>query len=272
LGIEPLRRLDIVQVISIAEFPHSIPAAPCHFSWSGMVCTRSAVLCASPTAIDGHNPALHQLVQCRSDENRKAQRALVELAAFSVLASFTHDFGFLLALAAFLTCYLLTNRRRKAMVILAGSGVVISFVPWMVYHSQMIDAERTTWIGKLSVLASLRWFEYLSFGGPASLVRFSGVVAVVLVTGGWRQIVARNSITQTCALLCLRTLTAAATISFHTPILTSRNMIVVLLALYLIAAELARCLVRRWGKLAGATYVAAQVGLMSNGASPRRSF
>ena len=202
-------------------------------------------------------------VQCRPDENRKAPRALVELAAFSILASFTHYFGFLLALAAFLTCYLLTNRRRKVMVILAGSGVVISFVPWMIYHSQMIDAERTSWIGKLSVLASLRWFEYLSFGGPASLMLFSGVVAVVLVTGGWRQIVARNSITQTCALLCLGTLTAATTISFHTPILTSRNMIVVLPALYLIAAELARCLVRRWGKLAGATYVAAQVGLMS---------
>jgi hypothetical protein len=60
----------------------------------------------------------------------------------------------------------------------------------------------------------------------------------------------------------LGTLALAATISFHTPILTSRNMIVVLPALYLIAAELVRCVVTRWGKLAGATYLAAQAGLI----------
>jgi hypothetical protein len=39
-------------------------------------------------------------------------------------------------------------------------------------------------------------------------------------------------------------------------------MIVILPALYLIAAELTSCLVRRWGKVAGMTYLAAQIGLM----------
>jgi hypothetical protein len=39
-------------------------------------------------------------------------------------------------------------------------------------------------------------------------------------------------------------------------------MIVILPALYLIAAQLTSCLVRRWGKVAGLTYLAAQVGLM----------
>jgi len=39
-------------------------------------------------------------------------------------------------------------------------------------------------------------------------------------------------------------------------------MIVILPALYLIAAQLTSCLVRRWGKVAGMTYLAAQVGLM----------
>jgi len=51
-------------------------------------------------------------------------------------------------------------------------------------------------------------------------------------------------------------------ISLRTPILTSRNMIVVLPAIYLIAAELVRCLVTRWGTLAGAAYLIAQVALM----------
>src|SRR6202011_3270925 len=79
---------------------------------------------------------------------------------------------------------------------------------------------------------------------------------------GWRRFVARNPTVWACALLCLVTLVAAAAISLHTPILTSRNMIVVLPPLYLIAAELTSCSVRRWGKVAGTTYLAAQVGLI----------
>src|SRR5215471_17551273 len=75
-------------------------------------------------------------VRCRPEENRKAHAALITLTAFSVLASFTHYFGFLLAAAAFLTCCLLTHRPRRAIVILASSGVIASFVPWVVYHSR----------------------------------------------------------------------------------------------------------------------------------------
>ena len=203
-----------------------------------------------------------RFVQCRQHEDRKARGAIVMLAAVSVLASFTHYFGLLLAAAAFLTCFLLSNRRRRAIVVLAGSGVAACFVPWVVYHSQTIDPQRAIWIAELSVAASLRWFEYLSFGGTASLALFIGTSAVLVATGGWRHFVARNPTVWACALLCLVTLVAAAAISLHTPILTSRNMIVVLPPLYLIAAELTSCSVRRWGKVAGATYLAAQVGLI----------
>jgi predicted membrane-bound mannosyltransferase len=94
-------------------------------------------------------------VRCRPEENRKAQAVLVTLTAFSALASFTHYFGFLLATTAFLACCLLTHKPRKAIVILAGFGVFTSYIPWVIYHSQIMDAERTTWIGKLSVAASL---------------------------------------------------------------------------------------------------------------------
>jgi uncharacterized membrane protein len=201
-------------------------------------------------------------VRCQPEENRKAQAALITLTAFSVLASFTHYFGFLLAAAAFLACCLLTHRPRRAIVILASSGVIASFVPWVIYHSRIMDAERTAWIGKLSVAASLNWFEYLSFGGPVSLVLFGGTAAALLVTRGGRRVAVWNPIVWTCAFLCLGTLALAAMISLHTPVLTSRNMIVVLPAVYLIAAELVRCLVARWGKLAGATYLTAQVALM----------
>jgi hypothetical protein len=58
--------------------------------------------------------------------------------------------------------------------------------------------------------------------------------------------VALNSTIGLCALLCLLILAAAAAISVHIPILTRRNMIVALPAIYKIAAELTSRLMRRW--------------------------
>jgi hypothetical protein len=142
-------------------------------------------------------------------EDRKARGAIVMLTATAALASFTHYFGFLLATAAFLTCFILTNRLRRAIVVLAGSGVVASFVPWVVYHSQFISGDRAAWIGKFPVVASINWFEYLSFGGTASFVLFIGTATALVAMGGWRRLVAGNSTISACTLLCLLTLTVA---------------------------------------------------------------
>ena len=203
-----------------------------------------------------------RFVRCVPHEDRKARGAIVMLTIASTLASFTHYFGFLVVAAAFLACFLLTDRRRRAIVMLAGSGVVASFVPWVMYHSQFMDVGRAAWIGKFPVAASVRWFEYLSFGGTASLGLFIGMAVALFGTGGWRRLAAWRPTIWACALLCLLPLAAAAAISLYIPILTSRNMIVVLPALYLSAAELTSHLVSRWGKLAGISYLAAQVGLM----------
>lgn len=96
--------------------------------------------------------------RCMPHEDRKARGAIMMLTTAAVPASFTHYFGFLLAAAAFCTCFLLTYRRRRAIGGLAGSGVVASFVPWVIYHSQFIVSERATWIGEFPVAASFRWF------------------------------------------------------------------------------------------------------------------
>jgi hypothetical protein len=69
------------------------------------------------------------------------------LAVAAVLASFTHYFGFLLAAAAFCTCVLVSDGRRRVMAFVAGTGVLISFAPWVLHHADLIDAERATWIG-----------------------------------------------------------------------------------------------------------------------------
>ena len=204
-----------------------------------------------------------RFVRSMPDEDGKARCAIVMLAAAAILASFTHYFGFLLAAAAFSTCYLLTERRRKAMVGLAGCSVLALFVPWVAYHSQFVDSRLAGWIGSFPMTASIDWFNYISFGGVASLALFVGTAIVLLAAGGWRHLAEWNSPTWVCALLSLFTLAAAAAISLHTAVLTSRNMIVILPALYVIAAELVSCLVRRWGAAVGAMYLAAQAGIMS---------
>jgi len=197
------------------------------------------------------------------DEDRKMRAAIATLTAAAILVSFTHYFGFLLAAAVFATSFLLTAKQRKAIVGLAGCGVLALFLPWVVYHSQFVDMRLTGWIGKYPLNAVIDWFIRLSFGGTASVALFVATGITFVAVGGWRYLGERNSPIWTCILLCVLTLAAAAVISFHTPILTSRNMIVVLPALYVIAAELASCLMRGWGTFAGAVYLAAQTALMS---------
>jgi hypothetical protein len=107
------------------------------------------------------------------------------------------------------------------------------------------------------------WFSYLSFGGTASLALFVAAALVFFATRGWREVGAWNTPIYACTLVCVLTLAAAVVISLHTAILTSRNMIVVLPALYVISAELASYLARRWGPFAGAAYLATQTALMS---------
>jgi uncharacterized membrane protein len=195
-------------------------------------------------------------------EDGPAHRALTMLTVAALLASFTHYFGFLLGMAAFFTCFLLADSRHRAIIVFAGCGVVASFVPWVVYHSRFITSEQATWIGELSVVASIDWFKHLAFGETASLLVFIGAAVAVLATGGWRNAAALNSTIGVCALLCLLTLAAAAAVSLHTPILTSRNMIVVLPAIYVIAAELTSSLMGRCGTVVGTTYLVLQIALM----------
>src|SRR5437868_9587079 len=151
-----------------------------------------------------------RLLGCMLGEDIDARVALTILTMAALLASFTHYFGFLLTMAAFFTCFLLIDSRHRAIVVLSGCGVAALFLPWVVYHSRFITSEQATWIGELSVAASIDWFKHLAFGGTASLTVFIGAVMAVLATVGWRSSVALNSTIGACALLCLLTLAAAA--------------------------------------------------------------
>jgi len=151
-----------------------------------------------------------RLLRYLPHKDRTARGALTMLTMTALLASFTHYFGFLLAMAAFFSCFLLVDSRHRAIVVLSGCGVIALFMPWVVYHSRFITRQQVTWIGELSVAASIDWFKHLAFGGTPSLLVFIGAVVVVLATKGRRSRVALNSTIGACALLCLLTLAAAA--------------------------------------------------------------
>src|SRR6516164_3111192 len=73
-------------------------------------------------------------------EGSAARGSLIMLSVAALLASFTHYFGFLLAMAAFFTCFLLVDSRHRAIVVLSGCGAVALFMPWVVYHSRFITS------------------------------------------------------------------------------------------------------------------------------------
>jgi uncharacterized membrane protein len=156
-------------------------------------------------------------------EAGKARGAIAMLTAAAVLASFTHYFGFLVAAAAFTTCFLLTGRRRKAIVAFAGCSVLALFVLWVVYHSRFVDTRLAEWIANFPLTASIDWFSYLSFGGTAPLVPFVAAALIFFATGGWRELGAWNTPIYACTLVCVLTLAAAVVVSLHTAILTSRK-------------------------------------------------
>jgi uncharacterized membrane protein len=196
-------------------------------------------------------------------EDRKARRAVAMLAAAAVLAAFTHYFGFLLAVAVFFTCFLLTARQYKPIVGLFGCSIAVPFIAWAIFHAQFTDPRLVAWIREFPIAATIDWFVFLAFGGTASFLLFAGTAGLLFASGGRRCFAEWAPSVWASLLVCLLILAAAAAISFHTAILTSRNMIVVVPALYVIAAELTASLVRRWGTIAGAIYLTAQVWLMS---------
>jgi len=63
-----------------------------------------------------------RLLRCMPREDRAARGSLTMLTMAGLLASFTHYFGFLLAMAAFFTCFLLVDSRHRAIVVLFGCG------------------------------------------------------------------------------------------------------------------------------------------------------
>jgi 4-amino-4-deoxy-L-arabinose transferase-like glycosyltransferase len=204
----------------------------------------------------------------RPTDDRAAAPGTVTLTASGILASYTHYFGFLLAVAAGTIAFAAARgqpqRNRRAG--LALITIITAFIPWVIYHSHyMVDGIRmSAWIADFPLSSTISWFLRLCLGGAvpaAALMLFAGAM---LATPGFGRFARHDAAMRVGLSLALLTTASAVVISWHTPILTSRNLIVVLPGLYLVMAALAAYGLARW-RAAVLVCCAVQLFLMVQG-------
>jgi hypothetical protein len=197
--------------------------------------------------------------------DQAAIRAIVALAVAGIFASYTHYFGFLLAAAGAVAVWAgRVGQRRAQGAGLALAGIVGSFIPWIIYHSYYMSyGVRTAGcIADFPVSGTISWFLRLCLGGYDAAAALILVADVALATRPFRQFAQHDPAILVGSSVTLLALGAAVLVSSHTPILTSRNLIVVLPSLYLMMAALTAFGVSRWRALT-ATCFGVQLLLMS---------
>jgi uncharacterized membrane protein len=200
-------------------------------------------------------------INCRS-----ATRAILSLAVSGILASYTHYFGFLLAVAAGAVAVWTGcgGQRHAQRASLALAAIVASFIPWIIYHSHNMSygIRSAAWIANFPLSATISWFIRLCLGGYAAAAVLALFAGVVIATRPFRQFIRHDPAMHVGLSVVLLALCSATLVSLQTRILTGRNLIVVLPPLYLMMAALAAYAVARWRALAAACFCV-QLLLMS---------
>ena len=211
--------------------------------------------------------ACFRFIGCRGKENSEAIRAIAVLTISGMIASYTHYFGFLIAAAAGLITIAAARGDRRRLV---GAGIglasiIAAFVPWVLYHAHyMSDGVRmSAWIADFPAGATISWFMRLWLGGKPALIGCMAIAATLLSMPGFRAFAWRESACWLGPLLSFIVVTAALVISWHTPVLTSRNLIVLLPALYLAMSSLFDYGAVRWGTPVAAIGFTAQLLLVT---------
>jgi mannosyltransferase len=204
----------------------------------------------------------------RAMSPREATARIAGVTFVGALASFTHYFGFLLATAAFAICWTASFRDPRQVIRTAIAGVLLAalFLPWVIYHSRFMSSgfPMAAWIGQMSISVSVDWFVQLTFGGWLALGGFATALSIgLLVSRDFRRSFGQSSNVHVALALAGLTFAAAVAISCRTPILTSRNMVVVLPAIYLLVADVAVCSRFRRAQLGGAVLLLGQAVLIA---------
>lgn len=208
-----------------------------------------------------------RFIRCRDADGGEATRAIAVLTIFGIAASYTHYFGFLVAVAAALIAVAAArgDRRRLAGAGIGLGSIVAAFLPWVIYHSHyMTYGMRTsTWIADFPASATIAWFLRLWLSGTPALIGCMAIAATLLSMSGFRTFARREAACWLGPSLALVTIAAALAVSLRTPVLTSRNLIVLLPALYLWMASLFAYGAIRWGTPVAGAGLAALLLLMT---------
>jgi Dolichyl-phosphate-mannose-protein mannosyltransferase len=208
-----------------------------------------------------------RIVAARGEGDRVLLRRIAALSAVGIITAFTHYFGFLIALAAASTAAA-SLRSRPRLFLAAGMGVatlLAAVIPWVFYHAHYMSygLRMSAWIAGFPAAAMVSWFVALWLGGRWALIGLTVAAAAQLGRPGFRRFARRDPAFQIALALPLLTLGAALAISSYAPVITSRNLIVILPALYLGMAALFDDGALRWGMPLAAVALAMQLLLMA---------
>ncbi|HEV2551602.1 MAG TPA: glycosyltransferase family 39 protein [Stellaceae bacterium] len=207
-----------------------------------------------------------RIVAAPSEGDRVLLHRIAALFAVGIIAAFTHYFGFLIALAAALTAAAsLRYRPRPFLAAVIGvAALLATVIPWVFYHAHYMSygLRMSAWIAGFSAAAMASWFVALWLGGRWALIGLTVAAAAQLSRPSFRTFARRDPTFQIALALPLLTLGAALAISWFTPVITSRNLIVILPALYLGMASLFDHGAVRWGMPFAAVALVVQLLLM----------
>ena len=161
------------------------------------------------------------------------------LTITGILASYTHYFGFLLAMAAGAIAFA-TRRSWHAVASIVAVAAVLA--PWVLYHAQHMSSgsQLAAWMAGFPWDENVDWFLRLWLGEDPTPAALAICAAAAIVTNPLGRRSARAQTVFFVGLsLALLTIAIAALVATRIPILSGRNLIVVLPALYLVVAALA---------------------------------
>jgi mannosyltransferase len=182
-------------------------------------------------------------IVAKSPERRAGPRALTLLTIAGILAAYTHYFGALFAIAAGIVALAARRNWRAGLPV---ALISVSFAPWVIYHAHDMSsgAELAAWMADFPLAATAAWFLRLWLGDSAPLLALGVFAATFLMIPRLRRSAQGNAALLVGIGLAVLTAAAAVIISWRVPILSARNLVVVIPALYLAIAALAADAIR----------------------------
>jgi hypothetical protein len=172
----------------------------------------------------------------RIGERQPILGAAIVLAVCVLTIEYIHYFGVLIGAAAFgapFAVAIATRNRRALLIILATGGAsLLLFLPWLAYHAPHI----TGLLGGVFWIKN-NWGDSVLLAGFAAgtPLLFAGLALPVVVALAWRPGLARRPEYVVPLVSIAVMLAGAIAISLHTPVITARNLLILLPPVYVIA-------------------------------------